>query len=170
MNSRAYHPVVAQITSLLDERGVVYTTFEHEAVRTSEEAAAVRPEYSLSAGAKALIVRIKKKGVARDREKQFVQVVVPGDKKFDPQKLRRSANAKDVRFATPAEVSQITGGVEPGGVPPLGTLFGIPVFADAGIVKNEEIIFNAGDRRFSVALKSSDYLRVVSPTVCDLAA
>jgi len=189
-----YHQTVARIKDMLDEHAVSYLTYEHEPVRTSEEAAAIRPEYTLTQGAKALIVRIKQKGVRqssglsqevasnsdprkngdnlnssskepKEEEKQFVQIVVPGDAKFDPKKVRQVLNAKDIRFATPAEVSEITNGVQPGGVPPFGNLFGLPMYVEETLLNNDEIIFNAGDRRVSIAMKSIDYLAVVKPTV-----
>ncbi len=163
-----FHPVVQKIRDLLDVHQIAYKTFEHEAVRTSEEAAALRPEYSLSQGTKALIVRIKKKGVPKDAEKQFVQLVVPGDAKFQPQKARVALAAKDIRFATPEEVAEITGGVQPGGVPPFGNLFGLPVFMDTQCLEHEESIFNAGDRRYSIALKNADLLQVVQPKIVEI--
>ena len=164
-----YHPIVTTITNLLDAKSISYKTFTHEAVRTSEEAASARPEYSLAQGAKALIVRLKKKtkGEASvdTSGQQFVQLVVPGDKKFSAAKVRRELLSSDVRFATPEEVSQITGGVVPGGVPPFGNLFGLPIYLDETVTRQEEIIFNAGDRRFSIALAPPDYLAVVKPTI-----
>jgi len=163
-----YHPTVEKITQLLDRHGVEYKTFEHEPVRTSEEAAALRPEYSINQGAKALIVRIKKKGTEKKAEKQFVQIVVPGDSKFSPSKARQALNAKDIRFALPEEVSEITNGVVPGGVPPFGNLFGIEVYVDKTLLDNEEIIFNAGDRSFSIAIRSEDYINIVKPYVVSI--
>lgn len=163
-----YHSVVGQIRELLDQHGVTYQTFEHEAVRTSEEAAALRPEFSLSQGLKALLVRIKKKSVPKEMEKQFVQIVVPGDAKFDPKKARQALNAKDIRFALPEEVEQLTNGVKPGGVPPFGNLFGLEVFAERSCTRHDEVIFNAGDRRYSIAMKSQDYLDVVKPHVVEV--
>ena len=160
-----YHHTVDLIKKLLDENQVFYKCFEHEAVRTSEEAAAIRPEYTIEQGAKALIVRIKKKGVDKESEKTFVQIVVPGDAKFDPKKARHELQAKDIRFATPEEVDRITSGVVPGGVPPFGILWGLPVFVERTLLDNEEIIFNAGDRKFSIAMKSEDYKAIVKPTL-----
>ena len=90
-------------------------------------------------------------------------VVVPGDKRFDTKKLKEGFGLADLRFATEAEVHEITGGVQPGGVPPFGTLFNIPVYADEGIFENEKIIFNAGDRSFSIGMLSKDYDAIVSP-------
>jgi Uncharacterized conserved protein len=159
-----HHPVVGAIRRILDTAGISYQAFEHEPVRTSEEAAAVRPEYSLAQGAKALIVRIKKSG----GERSFAQVVVPGDQKFDPKKLREVLGAKDVRFAYEGEVAELTGGVQPGGVPPFGNIFGLTVIADQQIFNNEDIIFNAGDRAVSIAMQSDDYRTIVKPHVADI--
>lgn len=161
----AYHPVTKKITTLLSERGVWFETFKHPPVRTSEEAAAMRPEYTISQGAKALIVRVKRGG-----EKFFVQVVVPGDKKFDTKKLKSQFGFSDLRFATEEEVHSITGGVLPGGVPPFGNLFGLTVYADLGVFAHEKIIFNAGDRAFSVGMLSHDYGEIVSPEKGDICA
>lgn len=158
------HKTVALIESLLVSRGVIYKKFVHEPVRTSEEAAMVRPEYSLSQGAKALIVRVKRSG-----EKFFVMVVVPGDKKFDSKKLKEVLGASDIRFATPEEVGEITDGVKPGGVPPFGILWNLPVYSDISLYTNNEIIFNAGDRGVSMAITSADYLTVVNPHVVSIA-
>jgi len=163
-----YHKTVDLIKNLLNQRSVEYKCFEHEAVRTSEEAAAIRPEYTISQGAKALIVRIKKKNVPKEEEKQFVQIVVPGDAKFNPSKARQALDAKDIRFALSEEVSEITDGIVPGGVPPFGVLWDLPVFVEETLLDNEEIIFNAGDRSFSIAMKSEDYLRVVKPMVVSI--
>ncbi|MDA8597180.1 hypothetical protein N9L26_02480 [Candidatus Pacebacteria bacterium] len=156
-----YHTTVTKITDLLDQHTVAYECFEHEPVRTSEEAAATRPEYSLSQGAKALIVRVK----TTTGEKHFVQLVVPGDAKFDTKKVKTVLNAKDVRFATPEEVAAITDGIVPGGVPPFGQLFGLAVYVDESLLENYKIIFNAGDRGFSIAMNSADYRQVVKPTI-----
>ena len=154
-----YHKVVTKIITLLTEKDVWFETFEHEAVRTSEEAANTRIGYSIDQGAKALIVRVKYKG----SEKGFAQIVLPGSARFDTKKARAALNAKDIRFATEEEVTQITDGVLPGGVPPFGILFDIPVFCDESVLENEKIVFNAGDRRFSIGVYSKDYRDIVSP-------
>jgi prolyl-tRNA editing enzyme YbaK/EbsC (Cys-tRNA(Pro) deacylase) len=156
-----YHQTVAKIVNLLKEGGFWYETFEHEPVRTSEEAAKVRTGYTLAQGAKAMIVRVKKSS----SEKFFAMLVLPGDRRFDIDKVERLFEARDIRFATEAEVATITGGVLPGGVPPLGNLFGLQVVADPLLFENEKMVFNAGDRSFSIAMKTEDYRKVVGPRV-----
>ena len=159
-----FHPVAATIESILNEGGFWYERFEHEPVRTSEEASRVRPEYSLRQGAKSLILKGKRGSAGR----QFIMVVVPGDRQFDKQKLRDQTGYSDVRFATPDEVGHLTGGIIPGGVPPWGNLFNLPVFADTAIFANKKIIFNAGDRSVSVAMYSEDYRKLAKPQVYEL--
>jgi hypothetical protein len=65
-------------------------------------------------------------------------------------------------------VGGLTGGILPGGVPPFGNLFNLPVIADPALFENEKIIFNAGDRRFSVAMRAADYKRIVKPEVVEI--
>jgi Ala-tRNA(Pro) deacylase len=160
-NLSKYHPVVAQIIELLEKNSCWFETFEHKPVRTSEEAAKIRTGYSISQGAKALIVRIK----ITNSDKKFVMLVVPADKRFDPAKVKAMFNAKDVRFATEEEVSDLTSDVQPGGVPPFGNLFNLEFIVDPLLFENEKIVFNAGDRSFSVAMKSEDYKRILEPRI-----
>lgn len=160
-----YHRVTKQITDLLTEHGCWFETFEHEPVRTSEEASKVRTGYVMSQGAKALIARISMPGEG----KKFAMFVVPGNCRFNQNKLKNLFGMKDIRFASEQEVGEITGGVLPGGVPPFGNLFNLPVYADQRVFQNEKIVFNAGDRSFSVGMKSADYKTLVSPIVADFA-
>ncbi len=156
-----YHLVVYQIIELLKQQNFWYETFEHEPVRTSEEAAKIRSGYNLSQGAKALIVRLK----YSKNENKFVMLVLPGDARFDKQKVTETVKTKDIRFATETEVLEITSGVELGGVPPFGNIFGLEVFVEPSLLQHEKIIFNAGDRRFSIAMKTEDYLTIVQPKI-----
>lgn len=159
-----YHFVVEKIKNLLKESSIEFETFEHIPVRTSEEAAAIRTGYTIEQGSKALIARVKESG----KGKRFVMFVVPGHKRFNPVKIKENLGLGDIRFATEQEVSEITEGVLPGGVPPFGNLFNLEVFVDQTLFNNERIVFNAGDKRYSIAMKSSDYKNVVNPVVADI--
>lgn len=152
-----YHPVVDRIVSTLEQNGCWFETFEHEEVRTSEEAAKVRHGYSLEQGAKALIVKVKK-----ERLSEYVMLVMPAHLRIDNKKTKEVLGVKEIRFASADEVVEITDGVQPGGVPPFGNLFGLKVIVDPLLMKNERIVFNAGDRRFSVAMQTSDYVKMAN--------
>jgi Ala-tRNA(Pro) deacylase len=101
----SYHEVVSRILDLLKENNCWYETFEHEPVRTSEEAAKTRPGYTLHQGAKAMIVK------AKGAQTRFVMLVLPADLRFDNSRLRALLNARDIRFASEDEVLELTGGV-----------------------------------------------------------
>lgn len=154
------HPIAGQITSLLREHNYWFETFNHQPVRTSEEATKLRPGYSMQQGAKAIIVRVK----IPYEGKKFLMLVFPGDKRFDDNKVIKLTGSKDVRFATEDEVDKITNGVKPGGVPPFGNLFNLEVISDKSLYYNEKIAFNAG-RTSTIIMKSEDYKKLVKPVI-----
>lgn len=154
------HPIHQQITDVLRQHDCWFEEFEHEPVRTSEEAAALRDGYTLRQGAKAIIIRAKIPGEG----KKFFMLVIPGNQKFDSTKVKQLLHSRDIRFATEDEVAEITDGIKPGGVPPFGNLFGLEIISDALLYENEKIIFNAG-RTTSIAMKSADYKKLVRPQI-----
>jgi Ala-tRNA(Pro) deacylase len=141
----------------LREAGVPWTVSHHAPVYTSEEAAAVRG-VPLSSGAKALVVK------AGD---QFRLLVVPADRKLDSRKARTNLAVKALRFATREEVEQLTG-LQPGSIPPFGSLFGLPTCCDPALADNPSINFNAGDHTISVAMTYPDFLSVEQPLLLAL--
>lgn len=157
------HPIHQQITDLLRQHDCWFEEFEHQPVRTSEEAAKLRDGYTLQQGAKAIIIRAK----VPNTGKKFVMLVMPGDRKFDSPKVKLVLRAKDIRFATEDEVEELTKGVKPGGVPPFGNLFNLEVISDKTLYGNEKIVFNAG-RTTSIGMKSADYKKLVQPVVSDI--
>ena len=146
---------------MLQADGCWHERFSHAPVRTSEEAAAARPGYSLTQGAKAIILRVKR----GKRDKRFVMLVLPADRRFDSKLVKAHFQARDIRFATEAEALSLTGGVQPGGVPPFGGIFDLPLYATPQLFDQERIVFNAGDRRFSLAMRSADYRRLAAPEI-----
>ncbi len=164
MNLEKYHKTVSTIVGLLEKQNLWFETFEHEPVRTSEEAAQIRTGYSLDQGAKALILRVKKAG----NQNYFIQCVIPGSKKLDSKSLTQLLGAKNIRFATAEEIATITDGIEIGGIPPFGNLFGLEVYVEKSLLNQEKIIFNAGDRSFSVGIRSRDYIQIVNPIITTL--
>ena len=159
-----YHQVTEDIKKALIKSDSWFETFEHEPVKTSEEAAKTRPGYSLHQGAKAIIVSVK----APKKDKVFVMLVLPAHLRFDNKKVKDYYKAKDIRFATEQEVLDLTNGVQIGAVPPFGNRFNLEVVVDPKLLKNEKIVFNAGDRSFSIAMKSEDYKKLEIPKIVDI--
>ncbi len=164
-----YHRMVKQILDLLKKNEYWHETFEHEPVRTSEEAGALRAEYKMEQGAKALIMMVLGGEGGEDRP---VMLVLPANTKLKNKRVRKLFKTKSVRFASRKEANKITKTrecdfipIEFGGVPPFGNLFGLKVYVDPALLENEKIVFNAGDRRFSIGMKTRDYMDLVRPEV-----
>lgn len=141
--------VFSQIIGPLNSSGVQFRTFEHPPVRTSEEAAAARG-MPLERGAKALVLECGE---------DLIMVVISAAAKVSFRSLKQALNSRRMQMASPQRVLAATG-CEPGGVPPFGHLFGLPVYVDPSLLEQECIDFNAGDRSRSVEMRSADWLRL----------
>ena len=53
-------------------------------------------------------------------------------------------------------------------MPPFGNLFGLPVYVDPAVEKDESIYFNAGNHVQTVKLRYKDFEKLVKPRVVDL--
>lgn len=159
-----YHKAVSEIKELLTRNNCLFDYFEHEPVTTSEQAAQVRTGYTLKQGAKALIIRY----VDENKTATFTMLVIPGDKRLNNAKVKKLLNTKDMRFANAEEIDKVTSGVKIGGIPPFGNLFGLQVYVDKSVFENEKIIFNAGDQRVSIGMRSGDYTKLVQPQLADI--
>ena len=50
-------------------------------------------------------------------------------------------------------------------MPPFGNLYDMPIFADASLSHDKEIVFNAGSHRELVRLAWEDFARLVEPKI-----
>jgi len=144
--------VFERLQTWLQQQGVQFTVLRHEPVFTSEQAAAVRGT-PLSSGAKALVMK------ADDR---FVVLILPADRKLDSKKARDSLHVKSLRFANKDELFQLTG-LQPGAVPPFGSLFNLPTYCDPALAENPSINFNAGDHSTSIQMSYAEYIAAEKP-------
>ncbi len=149
--------VFERLRERLTQQGVSFTVLRHEAVFTSEQAAAVRG-VPLGSGAKALVVK------AGDN---FVLLVVPADRKLDNRKAKTALGVRDLRFATKEEVLEKTG-LQPGSIPPFGSLFSLPTHCDPALGEHASINFNAGDHCISIQMSHADYVAVERPVLVGL--
>ena len=150
--------ILDKIRKLLESHNIQYNFFEHEPTPTSEIASKVRG-VPLDQGAKAMVLR---------SEGNFLMVVLQAHRKIDFSKMKNILNTRSVSFATHEEVEQVTGCI-PGGVPPFGNLFSIPVYADKDLAEIENMDFNAGLQTASIEMKVKDWINEVNPVVVDLA-
>ena len=147
-------PLTRQIVDLLQTRGVEHRLLRHPAVLTSEEASRVRGT-PLESGAKALVCQ------ADDR---IVLIVVPADARLDNRAFRQQAGVKNVRMIDAERVLELVG-APVGAVPPFGSLFDVPTYADQELVERDLIAFNIGARDTSVTMAGPDYAALERPIV-----
>ncbi len=144
--------VFQRVEQLLKQHDVAFGVLKHDPVYTSEEAAAIRG-VPLCSGAKALICK---------GDDRFVMFVLPADRKLASKAVRRGQGWRKLRFANREEVLEMTG-LEPGSIPPFGSLFNLPTLCDQRMAENETINFNAGDHTISVSMCYTDYEKVEQP-------
>lgn len=146
--------VTERLLAMLAAGNAAFEVMRHAPVRTSEEAAAIRGTPA-EHGAKALVFQ------ADDRT---VLLVVQGNRRMDNRAFKRTYGVKNLRLL-PSEDLLARTGLEPGAVPPFGSLLGFPTYADEDLMRLPQIAFNAGSRSVSVILSTADYLRLEQPTV-----
>ncbi|MSS70674.1 MAG: hypothetical protein EXS64_04205 [Candidatus Latescibacteria bacterium] len=149
--------VLERIEEKLTAQGVSYRITTHGPVYTSAEAAAARGT-ALSSGAKALVL---KAGEA------FVLFVMPADRKLDSKRVRKNLGFRELRFATREEVFALTG-LQPGAIPPFGSLFGLKTYCDRALGQNERINFNPGSHTTTLEMGYEDYVRVEGPEMAEV--
>lgn len=149
--------VYEKIIDLLKTHSIDYKVFRHEPVRTSEEAARIRGT-DIKHGAKSLVFLADGKPIL---------LVLGGNKRVDLKKVKQALNIKDLAMASAEKVLELTT-VEVGGVPPLGTVIGLPTYLDQAFTKNRMMDFNAGDKSITIEMKTADYLTIVEPTLMTL--
>ncbi|MGZ9126056.1 MAG: aminoacyl-tRNA deacylase, partial [Candidatus Binatia bacterium] len=79
-----------------------------------------------------------------------------------------SLAARNARLATEDEFIARFPECEIGAMPPFGNLFGLKVYVDPALTKDEYIYFNAGNHVQTVRLKYTDFARLVQPQVARL--
>ena len=99
----------------------------------------------------------------------FRMLVVPANRLVDFREVRTALGLSNVRMATEYELGNLFPDCEVGAMPPVGSLYGLPVFIDASLLSEEVIAFNAGTHRDEVHMRTAEYKRLVQPTVVSLA-
>ncbi|MBG98862.1 MAG: hypothetical protein CMN58_00800 [Solibacterales bacterium] len=147
--------VFKKICSYLDEQKVIYRVLHHEPTLTSEDSARIRKE-DIRIGGKALLIKVGN---------TFRLFVLSAALRLNSQAIRNHFRARKLRFASAAELRDLTGLV-PGSIPPFGEpILPFDLYVDSSITENKRIAFNAGSLTDSLFLDVEDYLRVARPAV-----
>jgi Ala-tRNA(Pro) deacylase len=107
-------------------------------------------------------------GVVTD-DGRNVLLILDAPDHVDLRKARKALGADGVRLLSEPELVAIAPGCEPGAVPAVGDLFGLPMYADFAVRDDPEISFNAGTHRHAVRVDRAAWERATRVAYADLA-
>ncbi len=151
-------PHQQKLRSVLEANHLAFTQTTHTAAFTAREVASVEH----------LPAREVAKTVVLFGDGGFHMIVIPANRLVDFQEVRLALGLSHVRLATEEELSKLFPDCELGAMPPVGSIYDMPVYLDASLAAEPEIVFNAGTHREAIHMQTADYRRLVSPTVVSL--
>ena len=150
--------ILKRLKEMLDEAKIPYEVYNHALAYTAQETAA---KQHISGNELAKVVMLK-------AAEKLVMGVVRGNDKISLRAVEDSLDVRNVWLATEDEFIARFPECEIGAMPPFGNLFGVKVYVDPALEKDEYIYFNAGNHVQTVRLKYKDFARLVQPKVVRL--
>jgi Ala-tRNA(Pro) deacylase len=144
---------VAQLGEFLDKNKIKYVSIRHSTAYTAQEIAASAHVKGKNM-AKSVIVKVDGK---------IAMAVLPAKYQIDLDRFKRSCKASAVELAREEEFSHLFSGCETGAMPPFGNVYGLPVYADETLKKDEEIAFNACSHTELIQIRYKDFERLAKP-------
>ena len=151
--------LLSRVKEFLDNQKVPYAHHVHPTAYTAQEVAAEEhiPGKEM---AKTVILKIG------DR---LAMVVLPASSRLNLEAARGLVGNAEARLASELEFTGLFADCDVGAMPPFGNLYGVPVYVDATLAEDDEIVFNAGTHQDTIRMKYADFARLVHPSVGALA-
>ena len=146
---------VKKLKDFLSSHNIKYVTISHSPAYTAQEIAALS-HISGKDMAKTVIVNI---------DKETVMLVLQASCGVDFDLLKKNTGADTIELASEQEFKNMFQGCETGAMPPFGNLYGMKVYVEERLTKDEEISFNAGSHTELIKMEYKDYENVVKPEV-----
>lgn len=146
-----------RLQSYLDSHKIPYQVVNHSIAYTAREAA---DSLHVPANTFAKVVVIKAEG-------RYLMAVLPSTWKVDLKRLEEVLECPYVRLATESELAILFPDCEIGSMPPFGNLYGTPVYVDATLTQDEEIVFDAGSHVGAIKMRYKDFADLVRPQVAE---
>ena len=148
-----------RLETYLRQQQVPYQTQHHPVAYTAQEVAA----------SEHIPGRMLAKVVMVVADGKLAMIVTPATYQVDLGETAAALEANTVRLAREDEFAATFPECEVGAMPPFGNLFGLPVYVDRSLTRDETIVFQAGTHTDTMSMRYADYERLVNPTVMDLA-
>lgn len=149
-----------RIKEFLDSRNVPYESIIHSPTFTAQRTAQsthIKGKYM----AKTVVVKV---------DGRPCMVVIPAHLHVDLAQIKKATGASAVELAHERDFAALFPECEAGAMPPFGNLFGMDVFVQRDLTKDDRIAFNAGTHTEVVRLAYKDFEGLVSPKIGDFCA
>lgn len=150
---------MTNVFAFLEQHGIAYKKYDHEAVFTAEEAK--------TKAAHVPGQQTKNLFLCDDKKRRFYLVTIPDEKRADLKHLRVFLGEKSLRFA-PAEKLPELLGITPGSVSPLGLMNDasaqVKFFIDEDLLKLDTIYVHPNINTATLAIPMENFKRFVSIT------
>ena len=147
------------LIDVLRAAGARYRLIHHRPAGQTTDASAARG-HALRLAAKCLVVRVS----TGKRTRRYVLAVVPGDRLLDLDRVRDLACGSHAAFARQDIAEDLTGTVS-GTIMPFAFRPGLELIVDPALLESEEMFFNAARLDRSVALTTTDYVKLACPRI-----
>jgi Ala-tRNA(Pro) deacylase len=151
--------IARRLERLLDGSGVRYGITLHREAFTAEQVAAAEHVAPYEV-AKPVVFAIPK---------GYFMAVVPADSDVNLRALRHVVGVQDLRLATEEEMKSLFPDAELGAMPPIGDLYGLPMYVDRSLAAQKDIVFSGGTHREAVHMKYDDWERIAHPEMAGIA-
>ena len=148
-------------TSLLKQHGVIYTEHVYDYV---EHGGTSISSSSLGVDEHQVVKTL----IFEDDQRQPLCVLMHGDRKVSTKELARQIGAKRVAPCKPEDATRHSG-YQVGGCAPFGLRKPMPVYIEESILALDRVLINGGKRGFLVGMPPQEVVRVVKPTLVNVA-
>ena len=152
-------PCIERLESLLRQESVPFQVQHHPLAYTAQQLAA----------AEHVPGRMIAKVVMVYADGQPAMLVMPAPAHVNLMRAALALKVREVRLAREEEFARQFPDCEVGAMPPFGNLYGVPVWIDKSLAKDDTIIFAAGTHTDTIQVAFSDFERIVKPIVGDFA-
>ena len=146
-----------KVRAFLDEHHIKYVVISHSKAYTAQGIAAIAhiPGQEF---AKTVIVKL---------DGALGMAVLPASYQVDLLAIKKIIGVKEAVLASEREFKQHFPDCETGAMPPFGNLYGIPVYVDKTLTRDNEIVFNSGTHLELIRMSFADFERLVMPEVLE---
>ncbi len=145
----------------LESKGIDYELHEHDRSLTAlatARAEGVEPH------------TFEKVVWVRSAEDGDALIVLDADDHLDLGKAKEILRSGKVKLVAEEEIMELAPDCDPGAMPAVGSLFGLPTYADLHVCDSAEISFNAGSHTVAVRVDRAAWEKALGVVYADLAA